>query len=425
MIFLLPLVLWIISPSSINVQFSFVAGDTQSSSSPIQTKRSYAGCFGTSRFLFVGFANCHLTSERSPPPGMCPYHTLYQASTYSSSQWNCARVQIHLLLATDEEPRVLIIGASRDFGHMVAHIKAINWPKDNPGSSYRFHKELIDIESAHNRVSDILYANVITTIFDNHYRILYVLRNSSSYMSTFAMECVMFLIDVTIGGEVNFTGIGAFEVHSNNDRRTLWTQDPYTRKFYYAERSIHDERMLIYSVHFRQLMRVLIDGHAGSLERILLGTRIYLSVSKGIAVSYSNTHDVVRQYIHRINDTSEVILCEHESTRSHLDPTAQLIILFGEDYCKVKVGKSIVRNCEEEMSTTISSLNDKEKTESSPDRNIFWFLPIVIILCAVVLVLIIYIVRRRRQDELRSFLKADRPHVQYYPTFISDSSVDF
>uniref|UniRef100_A0A915BIA5 SRR1-like domain-containing protein n=1 Tax=Parascaris univalens TaxID=6257 RepID=A0A915BIA5_PARUN len=425
MIFSLSLVLSIIASLSITIQLSFVGGDRQSTSTPIEVKRSYARCFGTSRFLFVGFANSHLTIERSPPPRMCPYHALYQASTYSLSEWNCPRVQMHLLTAIDEEPRVLIIGANRNFGYMVAHIKAITWPEDNPSGSYHFHKEPIDMESARYHVDDILYANVITTIFDNHYRLLYVLRNSS-YMSAFPMECVIYLIDVTVGGEVNFTRIGAFEVHSNNDRRTLWTEDPYAQKVYYAERSIHDERILVYSVQFHQLMRVLTDGDTGSLERILIGTRVYLSVSKGIAISYSNADDVVRQYIHRIGDTSEVILCEHKSIRSYLDPTAQLIILFDDDYCKVKENKGEVRNCEEELSTTtIASLNDKEKTESSSDINIFWFLPIVIVLCAIILVLIICIVRHRREDGLRSFLKADRPHVQYYPTFISDSSVDF
>ncbi|VDM32140.1 unnamed protein product, partial [Toxocara canis] len=113
--------------------------------------------------------------------------------------------------------------------------------------------------------------------------------------------------------------------------------------------------MLIYSLPYDQLMSVLVEGHAGKLERVLLGARSYLSVSKGVAISYSSANDIVKQYVHRLNDTSEVILCEHESARSRLDPAAQLVILFDEDYCKVREGTITLEKCEQEhlMESTV------------------------------------------------------------------------
>ncbi|VDK21570.1 unnamed protein product [Anisakis simplex] len=91
--------------------------DNHNNAGADRQRRSYANCFGTEKFLLVGYANCHLTTERSPPPGMCPYHTLYQLSTYSHTQWDCANVRMHLLIGDNERPRVLIIGSSRDSGN--------------------------------------------------------------------------------------------------------------------------------------------------------------------------------------------------------------------------------------------------------------------------------------------------------------------
>ncbi|VDK59719.1 unnamed protein product [Anisakis simplex] len=232
---------------------------------------------------------------------------------------------------------------------MTAQLRIIRWPVEDAREKYLFYKELVNVESANARVDDVSYSDVVATLFNNLYRQLYVFRKNHI---TEMNECVTFHVNISSANatndQLNFIQIGKFNIHQNNNQRTLWTQDPYTLKMFYAqEETIDSELMEIYSFDFEDLMSILIDGANGKLERVVIGMRHYLSVSMNVAISYSAQYGKIKQYVHRLNETSKVILCEQSAHRSRLDPAVQLMVLFDEDYCKVRDGSSSVQNCNE------------------------------------------------------------------------------
>ncbi|KHN80617.1 hypothetical protein Tcan_13350 [Toxocara canis] len=336
--------------------------------------RSYASNFGTSRFLFVGFSNCHLTSERSPPPHTCSYHVFYQVSTFLDPlAFDCSHIRLHLLLGQNHPPKVLLLGGASDFGYMVATVRHVEWPLSKPNSQYKFHESLVDMQNEVARVSRIGYASVVTTLLDNRYRILYVLGRIPGSEKNL-VSCIMLHVSEKQSRLPEFYHIGSFLVHPSNQKRTLWTEDPYTNIFYYAEWDATTAKTVIYSVPFHRLMSVLLYGYGGTSERAMfyyaewdattaktvkysvpfhrlmsvllygyggtseramVGRRVSLGVSRGIAISFSNETGRVRQFIHRLADSSEVIICENRSPQSRLDPAARLLLLFDKDYCRL------------------------------------------------------------------------------------------
>ncbi|VDK24611.1 unnamed protein product [Anisakis simplex] len=114
---------------------------------------------------------------------------------------------------------------------MTAQLRIIRWPVEDAREKYLFYKELVNVESANARVGDVSYSDVVATLFNNRYRQLYVFRKNHI---TEMNECVTFHVNISSANatndQLNFIQIGKFNIHQNNNQRTLWTQDPYTLK---------------------------------------------------------------------------------------------------------------------------------------------------------------------------------------------------
>ncbi|VDD93904.1 unnamed protein product [Enterobius vermicularis] len=351
---------------------------------------SFAEYFETDQFLFIGLSNCHLTVERSPPPGNCPYHVIYQTSTYETSP-PCSLAKLHVLLADKELPQALILAPSFD-GYVVAKLNHLHWPEEG-ASQFAFRSTLIDLKDPSPVGSKIDYQDLLFTLFDNDSRLLYLVLNSTSSQRR-SVSCYIFYADLS-KTQISFLYIGQMPVHPENDFRVLWSEDPYERKFYYGVKQ--DEELGLYSVPFNELLSVLSTGSPGTLELLFHDDRAYFSVTHDVVLSYmSSSSRIVYFTLHLKKKNSNGIVCELPSKKSKLSSSVSLSLLFDSHYCALRNKETSLENC----SLVLSNMALK----------------------TFVLILVIRIRRRKKTSMDETFARAESPHIHTYPAFVAETS---
>ncbi|VDN23002.1 unnamed protein product [Gongylonema pulchrum] len=319
---------------------------------------SYAKLFGTEQFLFVGLSKCYLSAELSPPPR-----------------------------------------------NLIAQQYTIPWPRKRVASKYFFEKVHVNLENSYSYVGGSLLQEQVVSLllrietavlFDSRYRTVYVLRNMSMHESVFDMECVTFYMQLMPDGRLIFHQLNVFrDVHPSNIGRMLWTEDPYHRKFYYAQKE-KNKKMTIYSVPFGDILETLLDGKPGAPVQSFHGDDFRNLYGSLMTVVCNGTNPDIQQF----------------------DQSNSLRLLFDDDFCALQNangGKCTVRGMR-----IVEEVIKEDQALSS----YFWLIALIIALILVIMVLLICLYRRRNVMET-TFTKMNRSQVQYYPTFSSERSFDY
>uniref|UniRef100_A0A183EB52 Sema domain-containing protein n=1 Tax=Gongylonema pulchrum TaxID=637853 RepID=A0A183EB52_9BILA len=246
------------------------------------------------------------------------------------------------------------------------------------------------------------------------------LRNMSMHESVFDMECVTFYMQLMPDGRLIFHQLNVFrDVHPSNIGRMLWTEDPYHRKFYYAQKE-KNKKMTIYSVPFGDILETLLDGKPGAPVQSFHGDDFrYLSVSRGVAIVYAFEAGNAKQFIYNLYGSLMTVVCNGTNPDiQQFDQSNSLRLLFDDDFCALQNangGKCTVRGMR-----IVEEVIKEDQTLSS----YFWLIALIIALILVIMVLLICLYRRRNVMET-TFTKMNRSQVQYYPTFSSERSFDY
>ncbi|CAG9530516.1 unnamed protein product [Cercopithifilaria johnstoni] len=242
---------------------------------------AFVKLFGIEQFMLISLSHCHLITEEMSPLNACPYHSIIHMSGLSN-QYNCSDLTLHLILRDNEVPKVLILGAKRIYGNLIAQQLQISLP----GQKRSFTHMHVNLESSYYYIgNNVLQKQVIATLFDNNERMLYVLRNITLSDGYFTLECISFYMQFISNGRLNFFELNTFRnIHPSNNERILWTEDPYHHKFYYVKKRT-DNKIIIYSIPCEDIMQTLLDGKPGKPVQIFREANLrHLSVSRGVAI---------------------------------------------------------------------------------------------------------------------------------------------
>ncbi|VDO37716.1 unnamed protein product [Brugia timori] len=381
-------------------------------------KLAFAKLFHTEQFLFVALSDCHLIVEEISAMNACSYHNTVRMSGISN-QSNCPHLRLHLILRDNEVPKLLILGAKKVFGNLIAQQLQIPWPRQKRIFANVSEKTYVNLESSHNHIGDnLLRKQVVATLVDNKERILYVLRNLTLADDHFTLECIKFYIQFMPNGRLKFFELNAFRnIHSNNNIRILWTEDPYYRKFYYVEKQA-DNEFILYSFPYESIMQILLSGKQGTPVQAFEGVNLrYLSVSRDIAVIHTFEEENAKQFITNLYDSSSLaITCNMR--KSVLSNLSGAIVLFDDELCALQEAND--NNC----TKMGKSITDKQYQSWSLYSLLYGFIGLVLLLLLIVIQLLVCLYWHRSMVE-RSLTIDNCSLVYYYPTLSSDFTIQF
>uniref|UniRef100_A0A1I8EJH4 Uncharacterized protein n=1 Tax=Wuchereria bancrofti TaxID=6293 RepID=A0A1I8EJH4_WUCBA len=356
-------------------------------------KLAFAKLFHTEQFLFVALSNCHLIVEEISSMNACSYVNTIRMSAISN-QSNCSDLRLHLILRDNEVPKVLILGAKKVFGNLIAQQLQIPWPRQKRIFTNVSEKTYVNLESSYNHIGDnLLQKQVVATLVDNKERILYVLRNLTLAEDHFTLECIRFYMQFMPNGRLNFYELNAFRnIHSNNNIRILWTEDPYHRKFYYVEKQA-DNEFILYSFPYESIMQILLSGKQGTPVQTFEGVNLrYLSVSRDIAVIHTIEGKNAKQLITNLyGQSSLTITCNmRKSVSSNLSGA---IVLFDDELCALQEAND--NNC----TKMNKSIIDKQYQSWSMHSLFYGFIVLILLLLLILIQLLICLYWHRSMVE--------------------------
>ncbi|VBB32180.1 unnamed protein product [Acanthocheilonema viteae] len=104
-------------------------------SSKMNNKLAFVKLFGNKQFFFISLSHCQLLTEEVSPLNTCPYRSIIRMSSLSD-QFNCSHLTLHLISRDNEVPKILILGAKRIFGNLIAQQLRIPLPKQKHTFTY-------------------------------------------------------------------------------------------------------------------------------------------------------------------------------------------------------------------------------------------------------------------------------------------------
>uniref|UniRef100_A0A0N5AK94 LAM_G_DOMAIN domain-containing protein n=1 Tax=Syphacia muris TaxID=451379 RepID=A0A0N5AK94_9BILA len=336
---------------------------------------------------------------------------------------------MHLWLSEGSRPFALVLFPS-PHGYLESKLNELFWP-DRSSQGFAFSSRKLDFYNSTSITNFIRYDDIIFSLFDNDYRLLYITLRSCAMRGNMSMCCLIFTGSLNDNGTVNFGYVGMSRVHANNNKRH-WSEDPYEKKFYYTFESQGIIRL--YSVPFSKILLVMADGTSGKLEMSFKVGIEYFSVSRNVVISHRNDAGKILHFIQDLNSTkSKGIICEEETSASSLHDRFLLTVIFDKDYCVLDDGLNSSFNCS--SVETVTTLMMPEVILSLQlsyySRNIFvktrLFIDVQSLRRYILFIIIlgVQLWRSRRETADKTFLKAESPRIHYYPTFVKDGSPDF
>ncbi|KAL3994160.1 putative integral membrane protein [Acanthocheilonema viteae] len=383
-------------------------------SSKMNNKLAFVKLFGNKQFFFISLSHCQLLTEEVSPLNTCPYRSIIRMSSLSD-QFNCSHLTLHLISRDNEVPKILILGAKRIFGNLIAQQLRIPLPKQKHTFTYTH----VNLESSYYYIgNNLLQKQVIATFFDSNQRMLYVLRNVTLFGGYFTLECINFYVQFLSNDRLNFFELNTFRnIHPSNNDRILWTEDSFHRKFYYVKKRF-DNKIVIYSIPCEDIMQTLLDGKPGIAVQMLGDVHLHhLSVSRGIAVIHALDDGNTKHLITNLYESSLMITCNVIKLPVRSNPSGT-IILFNDQLCAVQ--KASGSNC----TMTNQSLIDKRYQDYLMHPLFYGIVALIFLLLLALIQLLICLYRYRNSAE-RLFTRDNCLQIHYYPSISSDFSFQF